>query len=151
MDAVLKIVVAGAVFFAGAALFTRKIKTVPPETHLLHLTKQLTTKTKQNKPVKNTQPIKPTLQLSAVLGVPVKLVGVLKDFTGKVLADKGFKVNINSTPYSKGTTDEEGNFCAYFAPDRFGIFQIEIQPENSTEPTQQITVNVNPKNEEEVK
>jgi hypothetical protein len=33
-------------------------------------------------------------------------------------------------------------------PDKFGVFQIEIQPEDSNEPTQQIMVNVNPKSEE---
>jgi len=38
-DLVFKIVVAGGIFFTGAALFTRKIKTVAPEAHLLILSK----------------------------------------------------------------------------------------------------------------
>jgi len=152
-DLVLKVVVAGAVFFAGAALFTRKIKTVSPEAHLLYMIRRFSMQVKQRRSaVKANQSVgqgSKSLLLSATLGVPVKVVGVLKDFTGKILSGKNFKVNINNTTYSKGSTDDEGYFCTYFVPDRSGVFQLDIQPEGSTEAVQQITVNVQPKTEEE--
>jgi hypothetical protein len=83
------------------------------------------------------------------LGVPVKVVGVLKDLvTGKILSGQNFKVSINNTVHSSGVSDDDGCFCTYFVPDRFGVFQIEIQPEDAEESTQQIMVKVNPKSEE---
>jgi len=151
-DLVLKVVVAGAVFFAGAALFTRKIKTVSPEAHLLYMIRRFSMQIKQRRSAVKAKPsvgqVSKSLLLSATLGVPVKVVGVLKDFNGKILSGKNFKVNINNTAHSKGSTDEEGGFCTYFVPDRSGVFQLDIQPEGSTESVQQITVNVQPKTEE---
>ncbi|MDR0461679.1 MAG: hypothetical protein LBH62_09735 [Nitrososphaerota archaeon] len=153
-DLVLKIVVAGGIFFGGAALFTRKIKTVSPEAHLLCLIRRFTvqikqkhsaTKAKQSMVVHESK----AMLLSATIGVPVKIVGVLKDLTGKVLQDKNFKVNLNNTLHSSGITDQEGSFCTYFIPDRSGVFQIAIQPEDSTDPLQQITVHVQPKTKNE--
>ena len=154
-DLVLKVVVAGAVFFAGAALFTRKIKTVSPEAHLLYMIRRFSMQVKQKrsavKAKQSVGQVSKSLLLSATLGVPVKVVGVLKDVTGKILSGKNFKVNINNTTYSKGSTDKEGCFCTYFIPDCSGVFQLDIQPEGSTDPVQQITVNVQPKTEEENK
>jgi len=151
-DMVLKIVVAGAIFFSGAAIFTRKIKTLPPEIHLLYLIhkRSLQKSPKTPKPPNQSPaaPVAKSMLLSATLGVPLKVVGVLKDLvTGKVLSDKAFNVNLDNATYSKGFTDEEGFFCTYFVPDRFGLFQITIQPDGSPEPIQKITVNVNPKTE----
>lgn len=151
-DLVLKLVVGVGVFLVGATIFSRKIKTVPPEVHFLCVLRQfLLTKTKRsqqkNKPSGENE--SRSLLLSASLGAPVKIVGVLKDLaTGKILCGKNFKVSINNATHSRGMTDEEGCFCTYFVPDRFGAFQIEIQPEDASEPTQQIMVNVNPKSEE---
>jgi hypothetical protein len=153
-DLVLKIVVGGGVFLVGAALFSRKVKTVSPEVHLLYLARQvLLVKPKHSKQSGDSSGenmCSRSLLLSGSLGVPVKVVGVLKDLaTGKILSGKNFKVSINNAVHSRGATDEEGCFCAYFVPDRFGVFQIEIQPEDSAEPVQQIMVNVNPKSDEE--
>jgi len=142
-DLVLKVVVGGCVFLVGAAVFSRKVKTIPPEVHLLYVARQfLVLKPKPSKQRGNSSSIvevegsSKSLLLSASLGVPVKIVGVLKDLaTGKILSSKNFKVNINNTTHSKGATDEEGYFCTYFVPDRFGVFQIEIQPEDAQEPT----------------
>ena len=153
-DLVLKIVVAGGIFFTGAALFTRKIKTVAPEAHLLYFIKkflQTTTKQKHFKSTKSKQYVEPaskSMLLSATLGVPVKVVGVLKDFSGKILAGKNFKVNVNNTTHSNGSTDQEGYFCTYFTPDHPGLFQIDIQSEDHPDTIQQITIQVNPKTEE---
>ena len=152
-DLVFKIVVAGGIFFTGAALFPRKIKTVSPEAHLLCLLRRFlqTTKQKHSTQTKSKQPVEQTsksMLLSATLGVPVKVVGVLKDFSGKILSDKNFKVNINNTTHSKGATDQEGNFCTYFVPEHPGRFEMDIQPEDSPETTQQITIQVNPKTEQ---
>jgi len=157
-DLVLKIVVAGGIFFTGAALFTRKIKTVAPEAHLLYFIKrflQTTTKQKHSIPTKGKQSVEQaskSMLLSATLGAPVKVVGILKDFSGKILAGKNFKVNVNNTTHSNGTTDQEGYFCTYLTPDHPGLFQIDIQPEDSQETIQQITIQVNPQKtkEEEV-
>jgi hypothetical protein len=154
VDLVLKIVVAGAVFFTGAVLFTRKIKTVSPETHLLYLIRRfLPIKQNPSTQTKNTLPVeqvsKSTLLLSATLGVPVKVVGVLKDFSGKILAGKPFKVHINNTAHSKGSTDAEGYFCTYFIPERSGCFEVAVQSEDTPEAIQQITIQVNPKTETE--
>jgi hypothetical protein len=152
-DLVLKLCVGGGVFLVGAALFSRKVKTIPPEVHLLYVMKQfLLVKPKRSKQrgTSSGESTSKYLLLSASLGVPVKVVGVLKDLaTGRILSGKTFKVSINNAVHSRGTTDEDGCFCAYFVPDRFGVFQIEIQPEDSAEPVQQIMVNVNPKSEEE--
>ena len=157
-DLVLKIVVAGGIFFTGAALFTRKIRTVSPEAHLLYFIKrflQATTKQKRVLPTKSKQSgeqASKSMLLSATLGAPVKVVGVLKDFSGKILSGKNFKVNVNNTTHSNGTTDQEGYFCTYLTPDHPGLFQIDIQPEDSQETIQQITIQVNPQKtkEEEV-
>ncbi|MDR1993170.1 MAG: hypothetical protein LBQ98_06735 [Nitrososphaerota archaeon] len=152
-DLVLKIVVAGAIFFAGVALFTRKIKTVSPEAHLLYLIRKHSLQIKQKHPTsRGKQPVEQTskpMLLSATLGAPVKVVGALKDHTEKILPNKSFKVNINNTPHTKGTTDQEGYFCTYFTPDHLGRFEINIQLEDSSEVLQQITLQVNPKTQEE--
>ena len=150
-DLISKITVGGCIFLMGAAIFSRKVKTVPPEIHLISVVRQfLVIKPKPSKQRNNSSvDVSKSLLLSASLGVPVKIVGVLKDLaTGKILSSKNFKVNINNTVHSKGATDEEGYFCTYFVPDRFGVFQIEIQPEDVQESIQQIMVNVNPKSEE---
>jgi hypothetical protein len=149
----LKIVVGMGVFLVGASLFSCKVKTVPPEMHLFCvLWLFLLTKPKRSKQRVNSASgdgSYKSLLLSGSLGVPVKVVGVLKDLvTGKILSGKTFKVNINNTVHSGGVTDDEGCFCTYFVPDRFGVFQIEIQPEDAPEPVQQIMVSVNPKSEE---
>jgi hypothetical protein len=148
----LKLAVGVGVFLVGATVFSRKVKAVSPEVHLLYVVKQLLL----TKPKRSQQKSKPSgenesrsLLLSASLGAPVKIVGVLKDWaTGKILSGKNFKVSINNTIHSRGASDEEGYFCTYFVPDRFGVFQIEIQPEDASDSTQQIMVNVNPKSEE---
>jgi hypothetical protein len=151
-DLVLKLVVGGGVFFVGATVFSRKVKTVPPEVHLLYVVRQFLLSKPKRPNQKDTQPEESAsrfLLLFGSLGVPVKVVGVLKDLTtGRILSGKNFKVSVNNTVHSKGSTDEDGCFCAYFVPDRFGVFQIEIQPEDAQELSQQITVNVNPKSEE---
>jgi hypothetical protein len=157
---VLKIVVAGGIFFTGAALFTRKIKTVSPEAHLLYFIKRFlqTTTTKQKrsthtKDKPSVEQVSKSMLLSATLGAPVKVVGVLKDFSGKILSCKNFKVNVNNTAHSNGATDQEGCFCTYFTPDHPGLFQIDIQPEDHPDIIQQITIQVNPQKtnkEEEV-
>jgi len=149
-DLVFKIVVAGGIFFTGAALFTRKIKTVSPEAHLLYFIKrflQTTTKPKLSLPTKGKPSVEQaskSMLLSATLGAPVKVVGVLKDFSGKILSGKNFKVNVNNTAHSNGATDQEGYFCTYFTPDHPGRFQIDIQPEDHPDIIQQITIQVNP-------
>ena len=154
-DLVLKLVVAGGIFFSGAALFTRKIKTVSPEAHLLCLIKRFIMQIKQKRSVTKAQQCveheSKSMLLSATLGVPVKVVGVLKDCSGKILAGKNFKVNINNTTHSNGVTDPEGCFCTYFTPDGSGLFQIDIQPEDAPEAVEQIIVNVTPKEEEAIK
>jgi hypothetical protein len=153
-DLVLKLCVGVGVFVVGATVFSRKVKTVSPEIHLLYVARQfLLIKPKRSKQREGSSvedmPSR-SLLLSASLGVPVKVVGVLKDLaTGKILSGKNFKVSVNNAVHSRGATDVDGCFCAYFVPDRFGVFQIEIQPEDSAESVQQIMVNVNPKSDEE--
>ena len=158
-DLIFKIVLAGAIFFTGAAVFTRKVKTVPPEMHLLYIVgirHPLQTKQKTHKGHERKDPIgsashSKSLMLSATLGVPVKVVGVLKDpALGKPLSSRNFELNVDGTAYSKGFTDEEGFFCAYFVPDRFGVFKIEVKPEGFAGSAQQITVDVKPKEVTEI-
>ena len=158
-DLIFKIVAAGSIFFTGAAIFTRKVKTVPPEMHLLYLVgvgrplkvKQKTRKgQKREEHVETTAPAK-SMMLSATLGVPVKVVGVLKDpALKKPLLNRSFEISVDGAAYSKGFTDEEGFFCAYFVPDHFGVFKIEVKPEGFAGTTQQITVNVKPKEVTEI-
>ena len=153
VDLVLKVVVGGGVFLVGAALFSRKVRTIAPELHLLYVARQfLLVKLKGSKQEGNLSEEKSSMSLllSGSLGVPVKVVGVLKSLTtGEILSGKNFKVSINNTVHSKGATDVDGCFCVYFVPDRFGVFQVEIQPEDSSEHVQRIMVNVNPKSDEE--
>jgi len=151
---VLKLVVGGGVFLVGAALFSRKVKTIPPEVHLLYLVNQFLLvkpkRSKQKGSLSGENMHSRSLLLSGSFGVPVKVVGVLKSLaTGEIFSGKNFKVSINNTVHSRGVTDGEGCFCAYFVPDRFGVFQIEIQPEDASEHVQRIMVNVNPKSDEE--
>jgi len=147
-DLALKLVMAGAVFFTGAVLFTRKIKTVSPETHLLHLIKKASLQLKQKKTTSTKS--KPSVEqestamvLSATQGTPIKIVGVLKDPNGKILPDKPYQVNVNNTPHSKGTTDQEGNFYIYFTPTHTGHTELEIQPQDAQD-AQKITLQINP-------
>jgi len=73
-DLVLKIVVAGAIFFSGAALFTRKIKTVSPETHLLYVIRKCYLQIKHKHSItskgKLVEQTSSDMLLSATLGVP---------------------------------------------------------------------------------
>jgi len=152
VDLVLKLCVGVGVFLVGAVVFSRKVKTVSPEVHLLCMMRQfllVKPKRSQQKGNSSGEGVSGSLLLSGSLGVPLKVVGVLKDLvTGKILSGQNFKVSINNAVHSCGVTDEEGCFCTYFVPDRFGVFQIEIQPEDAEEPIQQIMVKVNPKSEE---
>lgn len=62
-DLIFKIVTAGAIFFTGAAIFTRKIKTIPPEIHLLYMIgirRSLQIKQKSPKTPDSKQPIEQT-------------------------------------------------------------------------------------------
>jgi len=158
-DLIFKIVVGGAVFFMGAAIFTRKVKTIAPETHLLYIlglagtlkTKQKPTGKQENKGSAETLQLPKSIVLSVTLGVPVKVVGVLKDpASGKTLSNRNFDISIDGSAYNKGYTDEAGFFCAYFVPDHFGVFKIDVKPEGFTDSNQQITVNVKPKEVSEV-
>lgn len=145
---------AGATFLLGAAVFTRKVKTVSPEKHLLLiLTANHTRKVKREtenvvrgkerfKPPKRAQ----NMLLSATLNAPVKVVGVLRDpASGKPLLSRSFEVSVDGAAISKGFTDEEGFFAAYFVPDRYGVFKVEVKPEGYAEGAQQITVQVKPR------
>jgi hypothetical protein len=79
------------------------------------------------------------------------VVGVLKDpALRKPLLNRSFEISVDGAAYSKGFTDEEGFFCAYFVPDHFGVFKIEVKPEGFAGSTQQITVNVKPKEVTEI-
>jgi hypothetical protein len=151
-DLILKLCVGGCVFLVGSTVFSRKVKTVPPELHLFCVVRQLlVTKPKRSKQKCNSsgENVSGSLLLSGSLGVPLKVMGVLKDLaTGKILSGKPFRVSVNKVVHSRGVADDEGYFYTYFVPDRFGVFQIEIQPEDANESTQQIIVNVNPKSEE---
>jgi len=150
VDLVFKIVAAGAVFVSGAVFFARKVKTVSPEAHLLCLFKRFLQVVAQKK-FSSTANSKlsvaqssEVMVLSAVLGVPVKVVGVLKDFSGKLLCDKSFKVRVNGIAHSNGLSDHEGCFCTYFISDRIGRFEVAIQPEDHPDTIQKITIQVNP-------
>ena len=159
-DLIFKIVVAGAIFFTGAASFTRKIKTIPPEVHLLYMMgigRSLQKKQRDHQKIDSTsaslEPATPlkSMQISATLGVPVKVVSALKDPTcGKSLSGRSFELSIDGAMYTKGFTDEEGFFCAYFVPDHYGIFKIEVKPEGFAESLQQIVIEVKPKEVTEI-
>ncbi len=157
-DLIFKIVVAGSIFFSGAAVFTRKTKTLPPEKHLLYIINNKYAQKKKHKKRKKHRQQKQQqktatpvasvkeMRLSATLGVPVKIVGSLKDpASKKVLTNRSFELCVDGTAYSKGFTDQEGFFSAYFVPDRFGIFKLEIKPEDYAKPVLHIVVKVNPK------
>ncbi len=158
-DLMMKIVAAGAVFFIGVVVFTRRVKTISPERHLLLLLgigRPLKKKARKKKKVKKKGRAKPsipvrTMMVSATLGVPVKVVGVLRDpATGKLLPHRSFDIFVDGQPYSAGATDDNGFFNVFFVPDRYGVFKIEVKPEGFADIAQQITVNVKPKEVTEV-
>lgn len=155
-DLVFKVAVGGGVFFAGAFLFTRRVKTVSPERHLLLMLgigrsskkrarKGIRKKGGRGRYAESTVPVKPMV-VSASLDMPVKVVGVLRDpASGKLLPRRGFEINIGGKPHSAGITDEHGFFNVLFVPDHFGLFKVEVKPEGFADVVQQITVNVTPK------
>lgn len=152
-DLMFKLVSAGVVFFVGAAVFTRKVKTVSPERHLLLMLgvgRPLKRKFKTRRKAKGGR-IRPpppvrSVVLSASLEAPVKVVGVLRDpASGRLLPHRGFEVYVDGKPHSEGSTDEHGFFSVFFVPDRYGTFKVEVKPKGFAEVAQQITVNVKPK------
>ena len=153
-DLMLKIVFGGFVFFVGAAVALWKVRTLSVEVHFLYLFKRRFLVSKyifvnSSNVVGNSSSV--GVLLSASLGVPIRVAGVLKNLvTGKVLSDKIFNVSVDNQVHFKGVTDEEGFFSTYFVPDRLGQFQIVIASDDVAESVQKITINVNPVNEKKV-
>jgi len=64
---------------------------------------------------------------------PVKVVGALIGADGMPVANKAFTVYVNGREYTRGVTDDYGNYMVFFAPPSFGTFKIEIEPVGSAE------------------
>jgi len=151
-DLMLKVVFGGVVFCVGAAVALWKVRTLPLEVHLFYLVRRRFLRSKRFKVNPYDLPVDQLsggVLLSATLGMPLRIAGVLRDVTsGKILADKTFNININGQVYSQVTTDTEGFFSTYILPNQLGQSQITLTPTDSTKPTQKILVNVTPVKEE---
>jgi len=150
-DLVLKVVFGGVVFFVGAAVALWKVRTLPLEVHLFYLFRREFLQPKKTKDKTHHLPVdQPAVEmvLSASLGVPLRITGILKDTTDNFLPDKTFNININGQVYSKIATDTEGFYSTYIIPNQLGQSQITLTPTDSTEPIQKIMVNVTPVKEE---
>jgi hypothetical protein len=158
-DIVFKVAAGGAVFVLGAAIFTRRVKTVTAERCILLAlgVRRLSPK----KPGKNLEkrgrvrkheriveaptPVK-AMKLSTELNIPVKIVSVLGDpLTNELLAGRGFEFIVDGVRYSSGVTDEQGFFTVFFAPTRFGIYRVEIKPEGFASASQTFEIHAEPK------
>jgi hypothetical protein len=144
-DLVLKVVFGGVVFCVGATIALWRVRTLPLEVHLLYLFKRRFLQHKRVSKVKVRRSVPSTVVvLVGVLGVPVRVLGVLRDSaSGNVLSAKPFVLLVVGTAYSSGVTDGEGFFSSCFVSDRLGQFHLSIVPEGSTEPFQKFLVNVN--------
>jgi hypothetical protein len=155
-DVIFKLFVGGAVFTLGAVIFTHKVKTVPPERCIL-LALGIG-RARPRKPVKMKKRIEgggrstmaPTplkkMRVSAMLDAPIKVVGVLKDpSNGKLLPHRGFEFIVDGVRHSSGVTDEQGFFTVFFAPQRFGVYRVEVRPDGYAGATQTFMVQVEAK------
>jgi hypothetical protein len=148
---------AAVVFVLGATLFGRKVKTMAPERMLMYLLFSRKGKprlklkkaevTPEAKAVKEIAEIPNVVHVASLLDAPVKLVGILRDQqTGDPLPNKAFDVLVNGEHEFSGFTDERGFFTVFFTPASYGLFNLEIKPERSTQ-TQTILVQVVPSRE----
>jgi len=124
-------------FFAfGAMLSAIKIKTLTPEQMLLYMIAMPKPKAekKKEKPVEPVQEKRLDLPTQSIDDMqPVKVVGTLFGANGMPVANKAFTVYVNGREYTRGVTDEYGNYMVFFMPPSFGAFKIEIQPAGSEE------------------
>lgn len=155
-DIVSKAVVGGAVFVLGAAIFTHRVKTVPPERYILLALG--VGRSKPGKPVeklrrggKRDRIVEPSttvksMRLSTELDTPVKIVGVLRDpSTGELLAGRGFEFIVDGVRHSSGVTDDQGFFTVFFVPPRFGVYRVEVKPEGFAAASQMFEIHAEPK------
>jgi len=149
-DIIFRALPAVVVFFAGAALFTWPVKTIPPErTILLALgigrksPRRKTEKVKKKAPTKAPAPTVKVSKAQAVVGEPLKIVGTLRDPSlGTPLANKSFEVYADGTLFYRGVTDEQGGFAVVFIPQDVGIVKITVKPEGVVGAEQSIEVAV---------
>jgi hypothetical protein len=154
-DMVFRAVPAVLIFVAGVAVFSWRIKTVPPEKVLilaLGLGKKRGRKPakrgaiRENAAEKVAPKMPVTVRVSkaqATVGEPFKVVGVLREPSlGTPLANRNFDVLVDGAPRYKGTTDEQGGFEVVYIPENVGLVRIEVRPEGYAEVSQNIEVTV---------
>jgi len=149
-DLMLKLIIGGAIFLFSVVVFTRRVKTVPPERHLLLLLgvgrQKIKSKAKTGRrKEKAAEPSKPSREMavSGELGSPIKLIGILRDpSSGRLLSGREFEVRVDGEPYLSDVTDEQGFFQIFFVPERFGVFKVEVFPKGYADTVQELRVNV---------
>ena len=158
-DFVFKVAAGGTVFTLGAAVFTRRVKTVTAEMCILlalgvgrpspkkpikHVEKH-GHRRKRGSIVEEPTPVK-AMRLSTELDVPVKVMGVLRDpATGNLLPGRSFEFIVDGVRQSSGMTDEQGFFTVFFAPPHFGVYKVEIKPEGFAAASQKFEIHTEPK------
>lgn len=158
-DIIFKAVAGASVFILGSAIFTHKVKTVPPERCILlalgigRLSPKRPIKTvgkrghgrKWGSIVETPTTIK-AMRLSTELDAPIKVIGVLRDpATGELLPGRGFEFIVDGVRHSSGVTDEQGFFTVFFAPPRFGVYRVEVKPEGFAGASQKFEIHAEPK------
>jgi len=141
-DIIYKLAVGGTVFCVGFILAIQKVKVITPERALLLAlgfgrmrpskkkgkTEYIEKMGKEGKK-KEKVPVR-QVKIQADLESPVKVVGILRDpATGKVLPEKPYEVIVRGEVVSSGISDEQGFFTAFFTPNMFGAYFVEIRPE----------------------
>ena len=120
----------------GAMLSATRIKTLTPEKMLLYMVAMPKPKAEKKKeePVEPVQEKRLDLPTQSIDDMqPVKVVGALIGADGMPVANKAFTVYVNGREYTRGVTDDYGNYMVFFAPPSFGTFKIEIEPTGSAE------------------
>ena len=154
-DVLKQIIPAGAVFLAGAIIFTWRVKTVPPERIILlalGLGKKRRRKSKKPKeerpeagkaPALRTAPAARVMKAQATVSEPFKIVGVLRDpRLGKPLPHRNFEVFADGVSLYKGLTDEQGGFEVVYIPQYPGVVRIEVRPDGIVGAEQGVEVTV---------
>lgn len=155
-DVIVQIVPAGAVFLAGAVIFTWRVKTVPPERIILlalglgkkgrRRPKKQKARAEAGKGAEKAPAAAPATgfkKAQATVGEPCKIVGILRDpRLGRPLPHRNFEVFADGVSLYKGSTDEQGGFEVVYIPQYPGVVRIEVRPDGIVGAGQGVEVTV---------
>ena len=116
-------VAGGLVFMAGVMLAFKKVKTVPPEKLLLATLRPPVGLGR--KPSRRLKRIEVYVDIESPS--PVRLVGVLRDSTGRPMRGISFTVKIDGREAGGGVTDEEGFYSIQLVPEEVRPYRVVVE------------------------